>query len=103
MQDSDFHEVMDDIFMDIEDRVDQQDEDIDVENSGGVLTLTFEDGSQVILSRQVAAQEIWIAAKSGGFHLRQQDNTWTCSTTGETLEQLVDRVAGEQGGVSLFS
>jgi CyaY protein len=102
LQESDFHTAVDDIFMDIEDRIDEQDADVDVDSSGGVLTLTFDDDSQVILSRQVAAIEIWVAARSGGFHLKQRQDGWLCSATGEDLPTLLNRVTGEQGSFRLF-
>lgn len=35
---------------------------------GGVIELEFADGSKIVINRHAAAQEIWIAAKSGGFH-----------------------------------
>lgn len=102
MQESEFQALVDDVFIDIEDRIDELVEDIDVENAGGVLTLTFLDGSQVILSRQSSTNEIWVAARSGGFHLKRLDQDWICGTTGEHLAALINRVVYEQGGVNLF-
>ncbi|MDA0977422.1 MAG: iron donor protein CyaY, partial [Proteobacteria bacterium] len=59
-------------------------------------------GSQIIFSRQGASREIWVAARSGGFHLRQEaddeDASWRCGTTGESLAELVNRVFTEQSG-----
>ena len=53
----------------IEEAIDDSGVDIDYENSGGMLTLTCEvNGSQIILSRQPAMREIWLAAQAGGFH-----------------------------------
>ncbi|MGB1686352.1 MAG: iron donor protein CyaY, partial [Pseudomonadales bacterium] len=65
MDDTSFQAAVDEIFLEIEDRIDELPDDIDVDSSGGVLTLAFLDGSSVILSRQVASHEIWIAARSG--------------------------------------
>ncbi|MCB1691737.1 MAG: iron donor protein CyaY [Pseudomonadales bacterium] len=101
MDDSDFHDEVDEIFEDIEDAVDELDLDIDMDSGGGVLTLTFEDGSQVILSRQVANHEIWVAAKSGGFHLHKSAGSWICANTNEKLPALVSRVLSEQSGQSV--
>ena len=70
----------------------------DFEMSSGILTLTAENGSKIIINRQVATLEIWVAARSGGFHLGRQDDVWFCQSTGETLLELLTRVVVEQGG-----
>ena len=79
LDDTSFHTKVDEIFLEIEDRVDELNEDIDAVSSGGVLTFTLENGSSVILSRQIVNREIWVAAKIGGFHLSFYDDKWVCS------------------------
>lgn len=37
---------------------------------GGIVEIEFENGSKIIVNRHSAAREIWLAAKSGGFHFR---------------------------------
>jgi len=67
--------------------------DIDSERSGNVLTLTCENGSKIIINSQEAMQEIWLAAKAGGFHFRfvgsslarQQKRRGTVSIAGALL------------------
>ena len=49
---------------------DQTDADIDTQRNGGVLTLAFANGSQIVVNLQKPLQEIWLAAKAGGFHYR---------------------------------
>ncbi|MGV0035351.1 MAG: iron donor protein CyaY [Candidatus Azotimanducaceae bacterium WSBS_2022_MAG_OTU7] len=102
MDDSEFQEIVDEEFVRIEDRVDELELDIDIDASGGVLTFTLDSGSSVILSRQIANHEIWVAAKSGGFHLKRSGTGWHCDTTDESLEQLLNRVFMAQAGASLF-
>ena len=102
MDDSEFQEIVDDEFVRIEDRVDELELDVDIDASGGVLAFTLDAGSSVILSRQIANHEIWVAAKSGGFHLKRVDSEWFCQNTEESLEQLLNRVFSEQAGVMLF-
>ena len=84
--------------MAIEDCIDDLPQDIDVDGANGQLTLTFDDGSQVVISRQPVQQEVWVAAKSGGFHLRQRQSDWFCAVTDEGLPQLLNRVVSEQSG-----
>ncbi|WP_226704606.1 iron donor protein CyaY [Microbulbifer elongatus] len=86
----------------VEDALDECDVDMDYERADSVMTITLEDnGTQVILSRQSAVQELWVAARSGGYHLSFQNPGWKCSTTGEDLPTLLDRVLTEQQGSSV--
>lgn len=98
-----FHERVDLVQQQIEDVFDGSDLDIDLENSDGVLTLRFPNGTQVILSRQPALAELWVAARSGGFHLHYQEDSqrWFCQSTQESLGHLLARVVQEQSGTVL--
>ncbi|MCH9692510.1 MAG: iron donor protein CyaY [Gammaproteobacteria bacterium] len=85
----------------IEDALDHCPWDIDYERNDAVLTLTLEsNGSQVILSRQSATEQLWLAAKSGGYHCTLENTgklpAWKCTTTGESLSALLNRVLSEQ-------
>ena len=101
MEDNEYFDLVEEIFNDIEDRVDELPFDLDIDVSGGLLTVTFPDGSSVVLSKQVANQEIWVAAKSGGFHLQAQGSGWICDTTEENLTELLNRVFTEQLGAEV--
>ena len=102
MNDASFNKWLDDWMRHLEDRVDEQGLDLDTEQSGGVLTLTCEaTASQIIISRQQASREVWVAARSGGHHFRRRDDgSWRCAS-GETLDALVVRAIAEQGGGAL--
>lgn len=98
MNDTDFNTLVDATLLAVEDALEALDLDIDMETSGGILTLTFANGSKVIVNRQGATREIWVAARSGGFHCGRRDDAWVCNTTGETLPALLSRVCTEQAG-----
>lgn len=98
MNETEFNTAVDATLLAIEDALDAQDADIDMETSGGILTLTFANGSKVIVNRQAATTEIWVAARSGGFHCGRRDERWVCNTTGEDLAALLSRVCTEQAG-----
>lgn len=73
--------------------------DVDVDmQSGGVLEIEFPDGSKVIVNRHTAAREIWVAARSGGYHFRPQAGRWIGTRDGTELFALLARVVGEQLG-----
>ena len=96
MRESDFNDLVEEIVEQLEDELDEIDADLDIDSSGGLLTIKFPNGSTVVLSRQIALYEIWIAARSGGFHLGYVNDEWFCRTTEETLSQLMGRVVSEQ-------
>lgn len=98
MNDTEFNTAADATLLAIEDALEALDLDLDMETAGGILTLTFANGSKVIVNRQVATREIWVAARSGGFHCGRQGNGWVCNTTGEDLATLLSRVCTEQAG-----
>lgn len=98
-----YNAAIEETLMAIEDALDNCDVDMDYERADAVLTITLEDkGTQVILSRQSATQELWVAARSGGYHLKFDDSGekagWKCTTSEEDLPTLLDRVLTEQQG-----
>lgn len=98
MNDTDFNSAADTTLLAIEDALEVLDLDLDIETAGGILTVTFANGSKVIVNRQGATREIWVAARSGGFHCGHQGDAWVCNTTGEDLATLLSRVCTEQAG-----
>ncbi len=102
VQDSEFHGLVDELFNRIEDDIDDLDQDVDIDASGDILTIEFADGTTAIISRQIGNHEVWIAAKSGGYHLSLDENhIWQCAATGEDLSALLSRVISEQTGAQI--
>jgi CyaY protein len=98
-----FHDLVDATQQALEDIFDETDLDLDLENSAGVLTVKFENGSQVIISRQEPLRQLWLAARSGGFHFDydEESSKWMCDTTDELLGEMLTRITQEQAGVEL--
>jgi CyaY protein len=55
---------------------DETDADVDNQRVGGMVTLTFSNRSQIVINQQKPLHEIWLAARSGGFHYRWCDGQW---------------------------
>jgi CyaY protein len=73
--------------------------DVDLQmKPGGVLELEFEDGSKMILNRQSATRELWVAAQSGGFHFRYDGHRWIDTRDGGELFAALSRMVGAQSG-----
>lgn len=82
---------------------DETDLDVECSRSGNVLDIEFVDhGTHIIVNSQAPMQEMWIAAKSGGFHYRRVDGLWRNTRDGSELFAALSRMASEQGGVPLI-
>ena len=74
--------------------------DVECSRSGNVLEIEFIDSdSKVIVNSQAPMQEMWVAAKSGGFHYRREGASWVNTRDGSELFAALSRIASEQGGV----
>jgi CyaY protein len=68
VEESEFNQKVDDILTLMEEAVENCDADLDWDLAGGILTIECENGTQVIVNRQGPTQQIWVAARSGGYH-----------------------------------
>lgn len=75
--------------------------DIDSHRSGGLLELSFPNGSKMIINTQPPLQELWLAARAGGFHFRHVDGQWLDTREGEDFYALLSRLASQQGNCTL--
>ena len=101
MNESEFQEIADQTIEDIQNAIDNSGADIDYDDIGGVLTLEFDNGSKIIFSKQGAMNQLWMAAKSGGFHFDFNVDTqlWLCDIgENEELYAMLSRLATEQSG-----
>lgn len=85
----------------LERAIDETGADIDYETVGGILTLEFADGSRIIVNKQGAARQIWVAARSGGFHYSFKDGRWRNDQNGNELFADLSRLVGSQSGVAV--
>ena len=81
-----------------------EDADLDFETpADGIIEVEFDDGSKIIINRHNVAREIWVAARSGGLHFRQQGDGWVDTKDGESLyTRLAALVAAQGGGILRF-
>ena len=98
-----FHDLVDATQQVLEDIFDESDLDIDLESSAGVLTVKFENGSQVIFSRQEPLRQLWLAARSGGFHFDydEESERWMCDKSEEQLGEMLERIVEQQADIKL--
>jgi CyaY protein len=77
------------------------DADVDNQRVGGMVTLVFANRSQIVVNLQKPLHEIWMAARSGGYHYKWDGQAWVDTKgQGELFAQLT-RCASEQAGQAL--
>ncbi|MDE2092404.1 MAG: iron donor protein CyaY [Burkholderiales bacterium] len=72
--------------------------DIDTHRTGGLLELSFPNGSKMVLNTQPPLQELWLAARSGGFHYKFVAGAWRDTRHGRELFEALSACASEQSG-----
>jgi CyaY protein len=65
---------------------------------GGILEIEFDDDSKMIVNRHGAAREIWVAARSGGFHFRWDGTAWRDTRSGDELLAALSELLSRQLG-----
>ncbi|MFN3566609.1 MAG: iron donor protein CyaY [Burkholderiaceae bacterium] len=72
--------------------------DAEVTRAGNVLTLELADGSRVVINSQAPMQQLWVAARSGGFHYERREGEWRDTRDGTELFAALSRILSAQGG-----
>ncbi len=75
--------------------------DIDTARTGGLLELSFPDGSKIVVNTQPPLQEVWLAARAGGFHYRWSGGAWRDTRDGSEFLAALSRHASVQAGRQL--
>jgi CyaY protein len=83
----------------LEQATNETDLDVECSRSGNVLEIEFvENGSKIIVNSQAAMQEMWVAAKAGGFHYRYDGETWRNTRDNSELFQVLSDLSSIQAG-----
>lgn len=105
LSDSAYHALTHQLLASIEAQVDRwlQDDvvDIDGARTGGLLELSFPGGSKIVVNTQPPLQEMWLAARRGGFHYRYAAGGWRDTKTGDEFLATLSACASEQAGRAL--
>jgi len=103
MNETEFSQRVDDTLMQLEDAVDACGVDMDIENADGIVTLTFANGSKIIINRQAVLKQLWVATREGGFHFNYDaaQQCWVKDDDGTELYAALSRYCSNQSGESL--
>ena len=102
MNDSEFNALADEALTRIEAGLERSGADLDFAMiSSGVLEIEFPDGGKVVVNRHSAAQEVWVAARSGGFHFRWDGLAWRDTRDQSELLVSLSALLSAQSGESI--
>lgn len=104
LSDADYHAKAHALLARIEEQIDAwlDDDvvDIDTHRTGGLLELSMPGGSKIVLNTQPPLQEIWLAARAGGYHFKWDGSQWV-DREGQEFCARLSRCASEQSGQAL--
>jgi len=101
MTESEFNDIVDSTLVQIEDALDNSDADLDYDTVGGILTITIESNdTKVIINRQAPVSQLWVAAKSGGYHFDYDEASqhWLNDADKQELFEALSKYCTEQNG-----
>jgi CyaY protein len=105
LTDGEFHAIAGRVLDCVETQVDDwlQDDvvDIDTHRTGGLLELSLPNGSKLIVNTQPPLHELWLAARSGGYHFKHVSGRWLDTRDGREFFELLSACASEQAGLPL--
>ena len=86
----------------LEKACDDSDLDVECSRSGNVLEIEcIDNGSKIIVNSQAPMQELWVAARSGGFHYKYDGMQWRNTRDSSELYAALSEVVGQQSGVAV--
>ena len=99
MNDSEFIALADQALKQLELALETCGADLDCSMTGnGVLEIEFDDGGKIIVNRHAVAKEMWVAARSGGFHFRWDGQLWRNTRNHDELMSVLSTLISEQAG-----
>lgn len=100
MTESEYEMLADATIEAIEQRLDEIEPDFDYLTEHGILTLSFENGSKVIINKQAPLKQLWVASRHGGHHFDYDEASkqWVDDKTRESLYPALTRYCSEQSG-----
>lgn len=98
MNDVEYDELTDQVLLAVEDAIEALDLDLDYESHGGLLSISFPDGSKVIINKQPPLHQLWVATKFNGHHFELRDNVWIDNRSGAEFWQFMSEATTRQAG-----
>ncbi|MWN90017.1 iron donor protein CyaY [Gilliamella sp. Pra-s65] len=95
-----FHTLTDQLFNKIElfldNYADEHDIDLDYETNGNVITVSFPNGSKIIVNTQEPLFQIWLATRKQGYHFDYINDNWLCNRTDQSFDLIFSESVKDQ-------
>jgi len=101
MNDSQYNLMADDLLLAIEEAIEDCGVDIDYESVGGLLTLTFKNGTKIIINKQAPLHEVWVATKFNGHHFAHNEGKWCDKRSGDEFWAFLSEAVSTQAEESI--
>lgn len=101
MNDSQYHQLADDLLNQLQDNIDEIDFDLDYETAGGILEVIFPNGTKIIINKQAPLHQIWVATKFNGHHFEYKEGKWIDNRTDVELFTLLNDAGSKQAGTAI--
>lgn len=99
MTESEYHQIIDDLFIRIEEALDEiETVDIDYESGEGILSIILPNQSRIILNKQQPLLQLWVATKFNGHHFNYADGVWVDERFGAEFHAFMDDAISKQAG-----
>ena len=93
MNESQFNQLAEETMIAIEEAIEESGADIDYDNVADILTLEFANGSRIIINKQTPLSQIWVAAKSGGYHFDYDETSELWCLDGDKQRDLISQLS----------
>ena len=101
MNDSEYNLATDDLLLAVEEAIEDCGHDIDYEGVGGLLTLTFKNGTKIIINKQAPLQEVWVATKFNGHHFHFENSQWVDKRAGDEFWAFISKAVSVQAEIEI--
>ncbi|QIZ78106.1 iron donor protein CyaY [Ferrimonas lipolytica] len=96
-----YHQLADAVMEQITERIDDAELELDYEQAGNVVDLECVDGSHIVINKQEALHQLWVATKQNGHHFVFNGEQWIDDRSGVELYALLNEAVALQGGESI--
>lgn len=93
MNESQFNQLAEETMIAVEEAIEESGADIDYDNVADILTLEFSNGSRIIINKQTPLCQIWVAAKSGGYHFDYDETSELWCLNGDKQKNLFSQLS----------
>ena len=99
--DTQFRLAVEEILSCLLDQIDEIDADFDPRLSGANLSITYEDGSVLMLSQQTPTHELWLSANYTAWHFRRAEGIWIERDTAAPMTQVLNQIISDKIGITV--